>query len=62
MAIAGRAAQFSLFAARTGLGDAVGETARVTDAKIELDESVKEERGKNFRALFGNIYFLLFSK
>jgi hypothetical protein len=34
---------FPLFAALTGHGDAVRETARVTDSKIELDESVKEE-------------------
>lgn len=34
-----RAAQFSPFAALTGYDDAVTETARLTDAKIELDES-----------------------
>lgn len=33
-----RAAQFSPFAALTGYGDAVEETARLTDEKIELDE------------------------
>ncbi len=34
-----RAAQFSPFAALTGHGDAVAETARLTDDRIELGES-----------------------
>lgn len=42
MPIAERAAQFSPFAALTGYGDAVKETARLTDEKIELDEDAKE--------------------
>lgn len=33
-----RAAQFSSFAALTGYEDAVAETARLTDKKVELDE------------------------
>ena len=33
-----RAAQFSPFAALTGFEDAVNETARLTDKKVELDE------------------------
>ena len=33
-----RAAQFSPFAALTGYGDAVKETARLTDSRVELDE------------------------
>ena len=33
-----RAAQFSPFAALTGLGAAISETARLTDEKIEQDE------------------------
>lgn len=33
-----RAAQFSPFAALTGYEDAVAETARLTDKKVELDE------------------------
>ena len=40
---ANRAAQFSPFAALTGYDDAVRETARLTDEKIELDEYEKEE-------------------
>ena len=34
----GRAAQFSPFAALTGFEGAIRETARLTDARIELDE------------------------
>ena len=37
-----RAAQFSPFAALTGYEAAVKETARLTDRRIELDESEKE--------------------
>ena len=36
-----RAAQFSPFAALTGYEDAVAETARLTDKKVELDEYYK---------------------
>lgn len=39
---ADRAAQFSPFAALTGYEDAVKETARLTDERIELDECSKE--------------------
>ncbi len=38
-----RAAQFSPFAALTGYDDAVKETARLTEQRIELDEYEKEE-------------------
>ncbi len=38
MSVYNRAAQFSPFAALTGYEDAVKETARLTDEKIELDE------------------------
>lgn len=38
MSMQDRAAQFSPFAALTGHGDAVKETARLTDEKIELTE------------------------
>lgn len=36
-----RAAQFSPFAALTGHGAAIRETARLTDERIELDEGMK---------------------
>lgn len=38
---ADRAAQFSPFAALTGFGGAIAETARLTEEKIELDEYAK---------------------
>lgn len=41
MPLSDRAAQFSPFAALTGHEAAVKETARLTDQRIELDESVK---------------------
>ena len=37
-----RAAQFAPFAALTGYDDAVKETARLTDKKVELDEYSKD--------------------
>lgn len=42
MSNADRAAQFSPFAALTGFDAAIAETARLTDRRIELDESGKE--------------------
>lgn len=41
MAMIDRAAQFSPFAALTGHNDAIIETARLTDRKIDLDEGTK---------------------
>ena len=40
MSLHDRAAQFAPFAALTGHEEAIEETARLTDAKIILDESV----------------------
>lgn len=42
MAVSGRAAQFSPFAALSGHGAAVRETARLTEQRIELDEDSRE--------------------
>ena len=42
MTILNRAAQFAPFAALTGYNDAISETARLTDEKINLDENHKE--------------------
>lgn len=39
MPMSGRATQFAPFAAFTGYDDAVKETGRLTDDKIELEES-----------------------
>ena len=41
MSMIDRAAQFSPFAALTGHSDAVEETARLVDEKLELDETQK---------------------
>ena len=51
MSMTDRAAQFSPFAALTGYDAAVQETARRTDARIELDEDAKEEIDRRLRQL-----------
>ena len=51
MPIADRAAQFSPFAALTGHGAAIEETARVTDRRIELDEDAKEQLDQTLQLL-----------
>ena len=43
MSLYDRAAQFSPFAALSGHGAAIAETARLTDRRIELDEDTKAE-------------------
>lgn len=50
MSPADRAAQFSPFAALTGYEDTISETGRLTERKVKLDPSVKEEL--NRRILF----------
>lgn len=49
MSITDRAAQFSPFAALTGYDEAVKETARLTEQRIELDEYEKEEIGSKLQ-------------
>ena len=51
MSRADRAAQFSPFAALSGYGDAVQETARLTNRRIELDESAKAALDETLRLL-----------
>ena len=51
MPIGDRAAQFAPFAALTGFGDVIKETARLTDKKIELDEEEKELLNQNLQFL-----------
>ena len=46
-----RAAQFASFDALTGYGDAVDETARLTDAKIILAEDKKQMLDEKLRLL-----------
>ena len=51
MSLIDRAAQFSAFAALTGYGDEVEETARLTDVQADLDEEVKAELNRKLRVL-----------
>ena len=55
MPIVDRAAQFSPFAALTGHGAAIAETARVTDRRIELDEDAKEQLDQTLQLLLERI-------
>ena len=54
MSMLERAAQFNPFAALTGYGDAVAETARLTESKIELTESQKETLDLKLRDLISS--------
>jgi len=49
-----RAAQFAPFAALTGHSEAIDETARLTDSKIELDEYQKERINRKIRIITEN--------
>lgn len=49
MSLHNRAAQFSPFAALTGHGDAIGETARLTEERAMLDEYKKAELNEKLR-------------
>lgn len=51
MSMTDRGAQFSPFAALTGLDAAMEETARLTDRRIELDESRKEQLNEKIQML-----------
>ena len=50
-----RAAQFAPFAALTGYGEAVNETARITDRKMELDEETKSIINEKLNIIDTNI-------
>lgn len=49
MPVQDRAAQFAPFAALTGYGDVLQETARLTEKKIELDEYDKDALNRRLR-------------
>ena len=51
MTMSNRAAQFSPFAALTGYGDTIRETARLTDQKPELSESERAELDYRLQAI-----------
>ena len=55
MPLLDRAAQFAPFAALTGYGEAVTETARLTDSKIELDEGEIERINAKINYLIDNL-------
>ena len=50
-----RAAQFSPFAALTGYEDAVEETARLTDARLELSEDMKTILNEKMQMIVDNM-------
>lgn len=55
MPILERAAQFLPFSALTGYEDAVKETARLTDTRIELEESEKDLLNTKVHVLLDNL-------
>ena len=55
MSLYERAAQFSPFAALTGYEDAVEETARLTDARLELSEDMKTILNEKMQMIVDNM-------
>ncbi|MGN0163104.1 MAG: hypothetical protein ACI4EA_05920 [Candidatus Ornithomonoglobus sp.] len=55
MSVLDRAAQFAPFAALTGYGSAVDETTRLTDERLELDESQKAVLDEKLQMLYETI-------
>ena len=55
MSLYERAAQFSPFAALTGYEDAVEETARLTDARLELSEDIKTILNEKMQMIVDNL-------
>lgn len=51
-----RAAQFSPFAALTGYDAVIAETARLTDTRVELDETEKERLNETLREIQDRIH------
>ena len=54
MSLHDRAAQFSPFAALTGYEDAVEETARLTDTRLELSEDMKTTLNEKMQMILDN--------
>lgn len=57
MSMESRAAQFAPFAALTGYEDAVKETARITDKRIEIDEGLKIIINNKLQVILDNIKY-----
>ena len=55
MSLRDRAAQFSPFAALTGYEDAVEETARLTDTRLELSEDMKTILNEKMQMIVDNL-------
>ena len=55
MSLHDRAAQFSPFAALTGYKDAVEETARLTDTRLELSEDMKTILNEKMQMIVDNL-------
>lgn len=56
MSMLNRAAQFAPFAALTGHGAAIEETARLTDCQIDLDENGRVELDRKMDILLSQLY------
>lgn len=55
MSMLARAAQFAPFAALTGHGAAIEETARITDSQVELDEDARSFLDRKLALLLNHI-------
>ena len=55
MSIEARSAQFAPFAALTGYNDAVKETERLTDKRIEIDDNLKQLLNNKLNYILENI-------
>lgn len=55
MSLYNRAAQFAPFAALTGYDDAIEETARLTETKVELSDELKNDLNQKINFIKNNI-------
>ena len=53
MSMWSRAAQFAPFAALTGYNEAIYETQRITESRVELDEDSKKELDEKLSVIIG---------